>query len=451
MGRRSFWFAVPLLLLNSVGSGAEQQRWATTGNVSAYRLEGGGDVTSPEGATLSVIAMSSQPQGFGGGIASLDAQANMQQRLRLTGVIEIRGGDGLAGVWIRADGPPGRQAFENSMEAPVRSVDGPTERSVEIDVPETATRILFGPLLNGGGRMTVSGLRLSSVPRSRVDEVKATEVVGAALAIVRDHALHADRIDWPSTQSALQARAEKAQSSFETDAIIRSLLARLEDRHSMLLGADAASRYASQGVPASEPRVSIDAAGAGYVLMPGFKGADAASGRAFASDIAMRISTLAVQTRCGWIIDLRENTGGNMWPMLSALSAFLGEGVVGSVVDARGQSTPWRIRTDDASRTDLSGVRIAVLTGARTASSGEAVATAFRARPQTRSFGAATAGLSTSNRTFDLPGARRLFLTSGRFVDRAGRIYGGPIVPDEVVSDSAVMDAALRWLGCRDS
>jgi len=32
----------------------------------------------------------------------------------------------------------------------------------------------------------------------------------------------------------------------------------------------------------------------------------------------------------GWIVDLRGNGGGNMWPMLAGVGPVLGEGVVGS-------------------------------------------------------------------------------------------------------------------------
>ena len=45
---------------------------------------------------------------------------------------------------------------------------------------------------------------------------------------------------------------------------------------------------------------------------------------------------------------------------------------------------------------------VAVLTGPHTASSGEAVAIAFRGRPHTRSFGATTAGATTSPNSYRL-------------------------------------------------
>ncbi|MCF6261995.1 MAG: S41 family peptidase [Xanthomonadales bacterium] len=37
---------------------------------------------------------------------------------------------------------------------------------------------------------------------------------------------------------------------------------------------------------------------------------------------------------CGWVLDLRQNTGGNMWPMIAAVGPLLGEGVHGFDIGA---------------------------------------------------------------------------------------------------------------------
>jgi C-terminal processing protease CtpA/Prc len=97
---------------------------------------------------------------------------------------------------------------------------------------------------------------------------------------------------------------------------------------------------------------------------------------------------------------------------------------------------------------------VAVLTGERTMSSGEALAVAFRGRRNARSFGRPTRGLSTSNEGISLSDGATLVLTTAVFADRTGRTYGGPIRPDVRVdadegaapSEDAVVDAAEAWL-----
>jgi hypothetical protein len=104
-----------------------------------------------------------------------------------------------------------------------------------------------------------------------------------------------------------------------------------------------------------------------------------------------------------------------MYPMLLSAGPILGSGRLIGFTDKK------RVRVWVAYRsntlfygsgdTDLAPVRIpdfspapavAVLTGPHTASSGEAVAIAFRGRPQTRSFGATTAGATTSPSSYRL-------------------------------------------------
>jgi C-terminal processing protease CtpA/Prc len=135
-----------------------------------------------------------------------------------------------------------------------------------------------------------------------------------------------------------------------------------------------------------------------------------------------------------------------MWPMLSGLSPLLGKAPAGFFRDAKGRDTPWRIEPGDLSAPDLSAAPVAVLLGTRTASSGEAIAVAFRGRPNARSFGQPTKGLSTGNQLYDLPGGARLGLTTTYFVDRTGQVYGEEISPDELVREQDAMLRAVRWL-----
>nr|WP_308801701.1 S41 family peptidase [Streptomyces polyasparticus] len=169
---------------------------------------------------------------------------------------------------------------------------------------------------------------------------------------------------------------------------------------------------------------------------------------------------------CGWAIDPRRNRGGNMWPMLAVVGPILGDGDVGAFVDAAGKKTGWSVeqgspRVDGApmgwgasSPIGKGSAPVAVLTGASTGSSGEAVTVAFRGRPDTRSFGAATSGVPTGNAPHHLSDGALLNLTEFEDADRTGRAYDGPIPPDQVVvhhlgrarKSDPVLDAATEWL-----
>jgi C-terminal processing protease CtpA/Prc len=137
--------------------------------------------------------------------------------------------------------------------------------------------------------------------------------------------------------------------------------------------------------------------------------------------------------------------------MLSGLKPLLGAGNFGSFRDRQGRDSPWDpSKLDGCSAPIPHDVRVAVLIGPKTASSGEAVVVAFSGMPNARSFGGETSGLSTSNRTFRLPDGGALFLTNAIDVDRTGKEFPQGITPDVVVeqegTDDDTLAAAQAWL-----
>src|SRR4051812_15802719 len=48
--------------------------------------------------------------------------------------------------------------------------------------------------------------------------------------------------------------------------------------------------------------------------------------------IQQQIKELETHAPCGWIVDIRGNRGGSMWPMLAGVGPILGEGLVGEFI-----------------------------------------------------------------------------------------------------------------------
>src|SRR5262249_2705971 len=152
-----------------------------------------------------------------------------------------------------------------------------------------------------------------------------------------------------------------------------------------------------------------------YVVVPACDGSVKEARQAYLDRLLGIVRELDGQKPAGWIIDLRGNEGGDMWPMLAGIAPVLGEGGLGAFVGPDGAKEKGSDREGkvlagtevaeaaaEASRPKQPAPTVAVLTDGKTASSGEAVAIAFRGRPKTRSFGQSTAGLSTSNEVFPL-------------------------------------------------
>ena len=195
--------------------------------------------------------------------------------------------------------------------------------------------------------------------------------------------------------------------------------------------------------------------------------------RSYSSVAHQRIRELDQCPTCVWIVDLRNNIGGNLYLMLAAVGPILGEGELGGLVDASGSRQLWEYRkgsvfeggrcrasTRHAYRLKQPMPAVAVLTSRLTASAGEAVVVAFRGRPNTRCFGEPTAGVPTGLDNKALPDGGLLRLSTVAFCDRTLRPYCGCIPPDQAVAadwrllatnEDPVVDAAIKWLGGQNS
>jgi hypothetical protein len=299
---------------------------------------------------------------------------------------------------------------------------------------------------------------------------EAAAYLEAAIAIMEANGINRLHLDWAALRVDAFEAARHAQTPADTYDIIRSLLRKAGGKHSGFMPPSAASDLQQATASDSPPaRGTLLLDRLGYIAIEGFGSPDAAASTEYATHVQQLIRDVDAQTPCGWIVDLRENTGGNMYPMLAGLGPILGEGVAGFFVDPEGLQTPWSYEAGAVHLADEAGPRVAgpaytlhatdvpvaVLTGINTASSGEAVAISFRGRPHTRSFGHYTAGLSTGNAGFPLSDGAMLILTTVVMADRTGTTYGEQVDPDVKVDDvrqytmlmgEAIPQPAIDWL-----
>src|SRR5262249_25917671 len=120
---------------------------------------------------------------------------------------------------------------------------------------------------------------------------------------------------------------------------IRSVLALLGDGHSFLLPPDEATRNATSGSGRME--VGRDGIDVGYIRLDGFNGRDRSQIDRFAATLSQQIHARAIEGVRGWLVDLRRNGGGNMWPMLAGLVSIIGTDHLGDFVDRQGRRVPW--------------------------------------------------------------------------------------------------------------
>jgi hypothetical protein len=447
---------VVLLGTSTVGMAQSAPQWIVTGSDRThYVVQGTGDPRDAQGARVTLRGVDPLPGQFGASGLVLDAVPYRGHRLTLTADLSTRDASKGALIWLRVDGARPSEAFANSQLQPVFGTTAAAHREVRVDVPADGERIFLGTALTGAGEVSTTDLRLIG-RASPAAPVTPLSLLNTAIDIVRAHALHAAQVDWPTLEPRLRAMVRPTGASVDAYPAIRQLLAALGDHHSLLLPPATTQRFDHGGFASFPPKVQAMPDEVGYIAMPGYGGVQAAAQRAFVTGMLDDISRVQPRAHCGWVVDLRQDPGGNMRPMLASLRPLLGDGVIGGFRNAHGQVYPIHaanpLDPDLPKGLTLEHARVAVLLGPHTASSGEVVAVAFRGRPDTRSFGQPTAGLSTGNAGFRLPDGSELFVTTSVDTDRTGHVYGERLVPDQVMPNGATakgdptLDAARHWL-----
>jgi carboxyl-terminal processing protease len=288
----------------------------------------------------------------------------------------------------------------------------------------------------------------------------ASTYLNRILDLMQSGSINRQSIDWTAMRAAVVARAGSAQTIAELEPAIREAITQLRDGHSSYRSAAGTTIFVglrSCSAPAPAP-LSLPSSIAS-VAVGAFSGTTEQA-NAYAKQIQDAIAAADRAELAGWIVDLRSNGGGNMWPMIAGLGPILGEGPLGYFIGPTGTETLWEYRGGSSVSAGfaISTVsppytlrrpqpRVAVLSDNRIASSGEATLIAFRERPNTRSFGQPTCGLSTANSTYTLSDGALLNLTSSVMADRNKRRFGDSIAPDEAIADPAqTIQRAIEWI-----
>ena len=234
---------------------------------------------------------------------------------------------------------------------------------------------------------------------------EANAYLEEALNIMEEYSIVKYNVDWDELRSLAYIAAGGAIKPRDTHSAIRFILGKLGDGHSSFYKPSVANRIKAElNLDNTEPIGKLIDDKFGYILIPGFTGGfnDLDNiANDFATEIQKLIQEVDQENPCAWIVDLRENDGGNMWPMLAGIGPILGEGCVGSFVDLDGEEIQWCYEdgvayeggeiaaevNEKAYETTEKGLPVAVLTSNFTASSGEAIVVAFRGRPNTQGFG----------------------------------------------------------------
>jgi len=273
-----------------------------------------------------------------------------------------------------------------------------------------------------------------------------------------------------SIKSWLYAESEKLTSTDSLAPLYEEVFKRLNDYHGNLkykgktygwqAPLNIENTYVKNRLKNAKSVVSTVLNGEfGYIRIPGnndfaFKKVDS-----IASDIVAHINKVNATEIKGWIIDLRFNTGGNMYPILLGLKDFIGDDLVfGGFRNSKDEpSGKWEIidsrmlidgmqltPTCSVASTIPVTVPLVILTSAYTASAGEMAAIALMGRPNTTVIGEKTANYTTAVQGFKINAYAGINLSTDYVVDRNNKVYKSSIVPDVEVIGGDDLENMLK-------
>ncbi len=338
--------------------------------------------------------------------------------------------------------------------------------------------------------LTLAGC-VYSLACGAVAQTTSHDLLHEAIEVLSTNALGRERIDWVALEAELRRSLRADAPAQAAHAAITEAVKRLNDPHARYIIPEPiveAPPTTPEPTEPSEPTRNSEAPkhppipvlpegkmlddGCAYLVIPGCPAPDVAGLRAFARALSDQLDKLNKDDPRAWIIDLRLNAGGNLWPMLLGLEPILGRGAkMTMVTNERVQSrfgvsrdsvwVDWGVGPESQLDWGSDGApqvmpyfagRVGVLIGPWTMSSGEALAICLASRANTRTFGEPTAGLTTVTNTFQLSDGSVLNIPVSQVGDHTGAPIIGPVKPmqpekfgDWPSEDDEAARAARRW------
>ncbi|HUR30359.1 MAG TPA: S41 family peptidase [Saprospiraceae bacterium] len=339
--------------------------------------------------------------------------------------------------------------------------------TISIVCPTETSKIKIGAILYGKGKVWFKDYKVSITSiQSRRPNKLAKAFIKSACDTIQKNSLYRDSVNFKQIKRVALKIAGPAKNYTDCYLAVNYMLESLRpfgDKHSFFMTAEEVKNWENEGSQVSKIQFPtfevVDSCG--YILVPPFHGGNPKQMLAYADTLQAAIQTLYNLGIKGWLIDLTQNTGGNMAPMIAGLGPLFSSEKLGSLIDVNGKSNAWyykkgRYFWDDDIGWNVSApvqlptsLPIAVLTGNQTGSSGEAVVVSFIGNKKTKSFGQPTWGLTTGNGSFELKDGSQIFLASTIMSDRNGKEYRSSITPDfkvDITDSKILIDAAVQWI-----
>src|SRR5262249_15332217 len=154
----------------------------------------------------------------------------------------------------------------------------------------------------------------------------ASDHLEQMIDVMQANSINRKTIDWTTFRHDVIAAARGAETIADTYDAVYLALGLLGDNHSVYYPSNGRA-IQNSSIICNAPRISnvVFPEGVGYVRVLAFGGSESAA--ITYSSVIRAVLAHYDTTATGWIVDLRGNSGGNMWPMVAGIGPLLGDSV----------------------------------------------------------------------------------------------------------------------------
>jgi hypothetical protein len=374
--------------------------------------------------------------------------------------------EGFASAWIKLVDKNGSFIFRDGIAD--NMITGKTRwREYEVLFHTTADvdSMEIGMSLTGKGKAWFDDVSIEALPDSiRPVNKIAEKYLGEIYGILNEQCIYRDSVNLKEAYLHSLELAANAISTGDCYEGVAYMMDRLGDgRGEFLDPATSRNWLKEQKINDEEPIYPTAKLDSGLVtiMLPGVTASNKNILHKYADTLHQQLKAIDQTLIKGWILDLRENVGGKVTPMLAAIGPLLNQEISGKYITTKGDIN-WVYKKGKAQiDTNIIRVRkpfnvknpelpIAVLTSRQTFGAAEMVVVAFRNRANVRYFGEPTAGITIRENRITLSDKATLTFTSGIMCDSKGKRFTGRIIPDTkirlIYTEDHCLRKAVEWL-----
>ena len=282
------------------------------------------------------------------------------------------------------------------------------------------------------------------------------------LGILKKNSFYRNSINWQDFQS----KVDSIQSLHRPDSLqVFCTYFRLnEDKHSFLLTPKTTwleSFTKPEPVPEATPAIEAYMTKERVaVIKLQYCGWDTAVFTPFVAKIRDSIATLNDNNPDGWVLDIQDNEGGNMWPALAGLFPFFNTDTIGYDVYPDSTYYPLFFQSDRVNPTPefsffypewpnkniLKDKKLAILINSKTASAAEGIAHAFKGQKNVKFFGQPTAGYSTATMGYPLRNGKIFVISIALMATRDKIVYPEKRIEPDFFTIQEPRERAIKWI-----